>query len=93
MPRSMKSGIPEIGSPNRNQREDKALERGRELLHEHEGSIRDALHFLGEELREELRAEAGALDLNARDEIDYAREYQRKLVRYVEECWATAVLR
>jgi hypothetical protein len=80
--------IPEVGSSERNEAEERALVRGRELLHEEDGRICDALHVLGEELRDELRGED---PLGER--FDYARDYSRKLVAHTEQCWATAILR
>lgn len=84
----MTLNTPEIGSRQRTHDEESAIERGRCLLHEHEGSIRDALHYLREELRASLRGDDATIE-GAR----YARNYSRALVRYVEECWATAILR
>jgi hypothetical protein len=80
--------IPEIGSPERNRDEENALQRGRELLHEEDGRIRDALYALGEELRDELRGD----DDTVRG-AEYARDYSRALVRHTEQCWATGILR
>lgn len=79
--------VPEIGSRERDAHEEAALARARELLHEEEGSIRDALHTLEMELR------GDAAERATRQAVDVARVYARKLVSHVEQCWATAVLR
>lgn len=85
--------IPEIGSRERNEREERALKRGRELLAEHEGRIRVALDVLHDQLYGELLDDVKALRLSINDEYKYAREYARELVSHVEGCWATSVLR
>jgi len=79
--------IPAIGSSEREAHEEAALALGRELLVLEEGRITDALFDLENEIR------GYGEEHETRLAVDLAREYSRKLVRHVEQCWTTAVLR
>lgn len=77
---------PVVGSPMREAHELTVLERASDLLREQDGSIRDALY----ELEHQLRGPYGRATVSI---LEATRTYARELVSYVEQCWATAVLR
>jgi hypothetical protein len=79
--------VPDVGSRDRNAHEEAALARGRELIHECGGRIREALFELEQELRG-LHSERPS-----RQAYAVAMVYARELVSYVEGCWSTAILR
>jgi hypothetical protein len=73
--------------------EEEALERARELLHEEDGRICDALHLLEPEYRESLRERySRRAGMHSETDYDAARRVARKLACHVEQCWATAVM-
>lgn len=74
-------------TPERYALEEEALDRACELLHSEDGRIRNALYELEREVRDELDPDHGP------SEYDRCRDYTREIVRHVEQCWATAVLR
>lgn len=76
--------IPAIGSTERNQHEADSIKRAKELIHECDGSLRDALHDLERELRGNGRYTVPILTT--------IRKYSRELVYYVEQCWASAIV-
>lgn len=85
------TSIPPIGSRERDAHEEAALERGRELVHANNGSLRDALF----DLEQELRGTIGGQEIYRDSHVYYdtARDYSRALVSHVEQCWATAIVR
>lgn len=76
--------IPAVGTPERDAQEREAYARSIELIHESDGCLRDVLYELELELEGKLWE---------REYPQTLRDYARALCRYVEQCWATAILR
>lgn len=85
--------LPMIGSSERNDHEARSLVRAAALIHESNGSVRDALYRLGEELKVTLRLEAEERGYGPQNASDWAREYAVALVDHTEQCWATIIVR
>lgn len=85
--------LPEIGTRDRERLEDEALRIGLEALHEHEGSIPDALYQVYMHFRSHFIEEYGLMDqAPGGDRWREALVDARQLEHYVAQCWATDIV-